>query len=134
MPFEAPGDSFYTPLLKYAEGTLAEVEENGSIETYLYPFTLFPDGSRFAKFQIKGTLLCADYNASGFGALFQLHTENTLSFAGQPLGITEEARNKEYRKFGARLVVGETDSTSYINGIHLMLPGKGEVWLSHAGH
>lgn len=139
-PTDLPGDTaavaFHPELiLKGLTGhAITETDAEGNVEAYLYPFELFPAGSRFHKYGVTGTLLCADVNGSGVGALFQLHTNNTLAFAGQLLPNTEEARNLTFRKYGAQLVVGETDGLSWITGIHLTLPGKQEVWLSHAGH
>lgn len=118
-------------LLGVTGGAITETDPDGNVEAYLYPFELFPAGSRFRKYAVTGALLCADVNASGVGAPLQLHATG-LVFAGRALANTEEARNLPFTRYGARLVIGETDRATWINGLHLMLPGKGEVWLSHA--
>jgi len=135
IPGSAVPDTLHPELIVHSLTGVAitEVDAEGNVEAYLYTFELFPPGSKFHKYGVTGTLLCADVNGSGFGPRFQLHTNNTLAFAGTALGRTEEARNLSFRKYGAQLVVGETDNAIWINGLHMTLPGKqGEVWLSHA--
>lgn len=104
-----------------------------SAYTYQYPGILFPDGSKYDRFQLRWGRLCADL--AGCGAFPFTFPNDNLYFVwhGEQLPILDTTRNFSTKWHGATLTIYEVISRhryAEINGVHMELPGQGEVWLS----